>query len=83
MSFKLTPIRHHELAEAGAAIVQQAGPVPSPCVSRCRIDATTGWCEGCLRTIDEITAWSTMPYAGKRAVWQRVLSRLDSVPSGA
>ena len=37
-----------------------ATPVPSPCITVCRMDARTGWCEGCLRTIDEIAAWSAM-----------------------
>jgi predicted Fe-S protein YdhL (DUF1289 family) len=44
--------------------------VPSPCTSVCRMDARTGLCEGCLRTIDEIIAWSTMEDAQKRAVWE-------------
>ncbi len=32
------------------------------------MDADTGWCEGCLRTIDEIAGWGAMPDPGKRAV---------------
>ena len=28
-----------------------------------------GLCEGCLRTIDEIAAWSRMDDDEKRAVW--------------
>lgn len=43
--------------------------VPSPCTKVCRIDARTGWCEGCHRTLDEITAWSTMSDEAKSAVW--------------
>ncbi len=49
-----------------------ADPVPSPCIDVCRMDARTGWCEGCLRTIDEIAGWSTMDEDDKRAVWQRL-----------
>jgi len=52
----------------------QAG-VPSPCISVCRMDAGTGWCEGCLRSIDEIAAWSTMPDEAKRAVWLQLSQR--------
>lgn len=37
-----------------------ASTVKSPCVNICRMDAGTGWCEGCLRTIDEIAAWGAM-----------------------
>jgi len=60
-------------------------PVPSPCVNVCRIDAVTGGCEGCLRTIDEIAAWSRMEDHEKRAVWEllslrRQPSNLASTP---
>lgn len=43
-------------------------PVPSPCVNVCRMDAASGWCEGCLRTLDEIAAWSQLDDAHKLAV---------------
>jgi uncharacterized protein len=46
--------------------------VPSPCISVCRMDASTGWCEGCLRTIDEIAGWSTFGDDAKRAVWDAI-----------
>lgn len=50
-------------------------PVPSPCINVCRMDAATGLCAGCLRTIDEIAAWSTLDDDAKRAVWLRVEQR--------
>lgn len=53
-------------------------PVPSPCVHVCRLDAATGWCEGCLRTIDEIVAWSAMTDDDKRAVWALLPQRRES-----
>ena len=46
----------------------QPAPVPSPCNSICRMSPRTGLCEGCLRTIDEIAAWSRMSDDEKRAV---------------
>jgi len=49
--------------------------VPSPCINVCRMDAASGLCEGCLRTIDEIVAWGTMADDDKRAVWQRLAQR--------
>ena len=52
-----------------------ATAVPSPCINVCRMDASTGWCEGCLRTIDEIVAWGTMADEGKRAVWRLIEQR--------
>jgi predicted Fe-S protein YdhL (DUF1289 family) len=35
----------------------------------------TGFCEGCLRTIDEIVAWSRADDAYKRAVWAELRRR--------
>jgi uncharacterized protein len=49
--------------------------VRSPCVEVCRMDAASGLCEGCWRTLDEIAAWSTLDDEGKRAVWQRLRAR--------
>ena len=46
--------------------------VPSPCINVCRMHAGSGWCEGCLRTLDEITQWSTLADEGKRAVWVEI-----------
>jgi uncharacterized protein len=42
--------------------------VPSPCIDVCRMDARTGLCEGCLRTLDEIAAWAALTDAMKREV---------------
>lgn len=49
--------------------------VSSPCVSLCRIDPASGLCEGCLRTIDEITAWGTMSDDARRRVWAALDAR--------
>ena len=45
-------------------------PIPSPCNSVCRMDERSGWCEGCMRTLDEIAAWSTLGEGAKRSVWK-------------
>ena len=42
--------------------------VASPCISICRMHEPTGWCEGCLRTLDEIAFWSVLDEGDKRAV---------------
>ena len=68
-----------------------AGAVPSPCINVCRMDAATGWCEGCLRTIDEIVAWGSFDNVAKRAVLKRLPARraerdrrdVDVAPSAA
>jgi uncharacterized protein len=49
--------------------------VPSPCISVCRVDADSGWCEGCLRTLDEIAAWSRLDNPSKRGVWRIIEQR--------
>ena len=47
-------------------------PVPSPCISVCKMNASSGWCEGCWRSIDEIARWSQMGEDEKRAVWAQL-----------
>lgn len=50
-------------------------PVPSPCVSVCRMDEARGLCTGCLRTLDEIAFWSVLDEDDKRAVWELLAQR--------
>lgn len=63
----------HAVTAVGAIVVTTA--VASPCTSVCSLDAATGWCVGCLRTMDEIAAWGRLDDAGKRTVLKRLLSR--------
>jgi len=49
--------------------------VPSPCISICRMSDATGLCEGCLRTIDEIAAWSVLDDDERRGVLAAVERR--------
>ena len=58
------------------------GRVPSPCTDVCRIDPVSGWCEGCLRTIDEIAAWASLDDAAKRQVWKRLPGRRQALADG-
>jgi predicted Fe-S protein YdhL (DUF1289 family) len=60
------------------AAVRESRPVPSPCLSICRMDEQTGWCEGCWRTLDEIATWGTVSDARRLAIWQAVLRRQTS-----
>jgi uncharacterized protein len=62
---------------------QDSTGVASPCINVCRMDAATGWCEGCLRTIDEIVAWGSMPDDDKRVVWQQLEQRRAVWPGTA
>ncbi|MBX3589715.1 MAG: DUF1289 domain-containing protein [Burkholderiaceae bacterium] len=54
-------------------------PVPSPCVSVCRIDPASGLCVGCLRTLDEIAAWGSLADGAKRAIWNEIEHRRGSM----
>jgi uncharacterized protein len=48
--------------------------VASPCTLVCRMNPA-GLCEGCLRTLDEIAAWSTLDDVGRQAVWRAIARR--------
>jgi predicted Fe-S protein YdhL (DUF1289 family) len=63
-----------ELLLENARALRADRPVPSPCISVCRIAADSGLCEGCFRTLEEIAAWGAMPDGERRALW-RVLER--------
>ena len=41
----------------------------SPCIRVCKIDAQNGLCTGCLRTLDEIAAWSRLDDAAKTRIY--------------
>ena len=74
-ALKLIAIRARQLRAAGHFDAQSEAEVPSPCISVCCMEPDTGLCQGCLRTIEEITAWSRLPAVGKRAVWQAIATR--------
>lgn len=59
-------------------VAATAAAVASPCVSICRMDPTTGLCEGCLRTIDEIAQWSSLSEDGKRAILAQLPARVGA-----
>lgn len=50
--------------------------VPSPCISVCRISADTGLCEGCFRTLGEISAWGRSGPEAQRMLWQTIQQRM-------
>jgi predicted Fe-S protein YdhL (DUF1289 family) len=52
-------------------------------MSVCRMDAASDLCEGCLRTLHEIGAWSDLDRAQRLAVWQRIEQRAQGGPSQA
>lgn len=55
-------------------------PVPSPCISICRMDPATDLCEGCLRTIDEIGDWGSMSNQRRLQVLEAIEKRRERSP---
>lgn len=49
--------------------------VESPCIGVCQMHPATGYCEGCFRTLAEITEWSRADEARKRAILAEVALR--------
>jgi predicted Fe-S protein YdhL (DUF1289 family) len=49
--------------------------VESPCVKTCVVHPEARLCIGCLRSIDEITAWSRMSPEARRAVMAELPGR--------
>lgn len=50
------------------ALLVQDEEVASPCINVCRMDANSGYCKGCRRSLEEIASWSGYSAAEKRAV---------------
>lgn len=64
--------------------------VASPCINVCQMNAASGWCVGCLRTLDEIATWGGLDDIGRRELLQRLRgrraawrARQAAVPTGA
>ncbi|MAE89361.1 MAG: DUF1289 domain-containing protein [Pelagibaca sp.] len=53
--------------------------IESPCIKICVIHPESRLCTGCLRSIDEITAWSRMSPDARRAVMQELPSRTPRI----
>ena len=47
----------------------------SPCIHVCTIDAPSGLCVGCWRTLDEIAGWAQLGDADKLRIWGRIEAR--------
>jgi predicted Fe-S protein YdhL (DUF1289 family) len=58
-----------------AVRVAAEAEVASPCINVCRMDAASGYCEGCRRTLEEIACWSAYSAAEKRAVLAQLPTR--------
>lgn len=55
--------------------IAEQSDIVSPCVKLCKIDKQTSLCQGCLRTIDEITVWSKASRELKLDIWEKIEER--------
>ncbi len=51
----------------------------SPCVGQCEIDARTGWCRGCRRTLEEIAAWGLLEEGEQQRIWDLLERRKEGL----
>jgi prolyl-tRNA editing enzyme YbaK/EbsC (Cys-tRNA(Pro) deacylase)/predicted Fe-S protein YdhL (DUF1289 family) len=69
-----------DLVTERSRTVDAAGDlVPSPCISVCRINADSGMCEGCFRTLGEISAWARSGPDMQRELWRTIGQRMAAV----
>lgn len=54
---------------------------PSPCVKVCILDPITNLCQGCYRTLEEITNWKTYDNCKKRTVISQIAFRKQELTS--
>jgi predicted Fe-S protein YdhL (DUF1289 family) len=47
----------------------------TPCVNVCVIEAASGLCAGCGRSLDEISRWATMTDTERRRIMQSLPGR--------
>ena len=55
--------------------------IESPCVNICTLDARSGLCLGCGRTIDEIARWSGMNPAERSRIMAELPARMAASKS--
>ncbi len=53
--------------------------VQSPCIGVCSMDDSTGFCQGCYRTIEEIQGWWDFGVEKKSDVINKTLVRQEAV----
>ena len=53
--------------------------IESPCIKICVIEPKSRLCTGCLRTIDEIGAWSRMTHEARSEVMAELPTRAGQI----
>ncbi len=72
---ELLATRAYQLSAEGHFDAQSTEPVPSPCISVCRMSEDRSHCLGCFRTLDEIRLWSRADGGLRRGIWTQLLDR--------
>lgn len=49
--------------------------IESPCIKVCAIDPDTGLCQGCRRTIAEITGWASFTDTERKRIMKQLKTR--------
>jgi prolyl-tRNA editing enzyme YbaK/EbsC (Cys-tRNA(Pro) deacylase)/predicted Fe-S protein YdhL (DUF1289 family) len=68
-----------QVTARGRTVEAAGDAVPSPCISVCRVSADTGLCEGCFRTLGEISAWARSGPEAQRELWRTIGQRMAAV----
>lgn len=74
---RLSPAELRLQQTAARELKKEEAPL-SPCISVCRMSDQTGLCEGCFRTLDEITGWGHFSPEAKRDMWRLIQQRLQA-----
>ena len=61
-------------------MASRRGEIMSPCVDICVMDAVTGLCTGCGRTLAEIGNWTRYSNAERRAIMKALPGRMAAAP---
>jgi len=67
------------LVTRAVLVADMAENIPSPCISVCRLDAQQAYCEGCLRSLDELRRWGSSSDVEKKAIWALVAQRAEAI----
>jgi predicted Fe-S protein YdhL (DUF1289 family) len=57
--------------------------IETPCIKICTLQARSGLCLGCGRTVDEIAAWSVMSAAERARIMNELSARLAALKPSA
>jgi uncharacterized protein len=60
-------------------LIMPTAPIKTPCIKVCAVDAATGWCLGCGRSLPEIGGWIRFTPDERAAVMAGLPIRLTTL----